>query len=302
VTIGRARVRQADVVIGTSPQFRCAVAGYALSRTLGAGFVFEVRDVWPEGVLAVNYMKANAFYRGAVAVAHHMYEHADRIVTPGEGYKNTIHRLHGTPLAKFGVIPNGIDTGLLLAAGGCAPRGTAGGPLSVMYVGTLGNAPGSTRCSRGGGPARGSSIRSSSSAGARKVNLKRQAAGRAGNRVHRLSAERASRASAAARPGPRGLRSPLHSEVLPSKIFSTSAWSAILLCLDGEARHIVESAGAGVRLADPGAVAAPCGLAGDRRGSRWGARGGSTCWNVTTGRRLPRVRLAPEEIVRARRT
>src|SRR5262245_16823444 len=57
MTIGRLRVPVPDIVIATSPQLLCAVAGYFLARTLRAPFVFEVRDLWPESILAVEAMK-----------------------------------------------------------------------------------------------------------------------------------------------------------------------------------------------------------------------------------------------------
>src|SRR5262249_22306074 len=37
---------RADVVVGTSPQFFCALAAYLLSIVKRAPFVFEVRDIW----------------------------------------------------------------------------------------------------------------------------------------------------------------------------------------------------------------------------------------------------------------
>src|ERR1043165_2392626 len=89
-TIGRWQLDRPDVVIATSPQLLCAAAGYTLARTLRAPFVFEVRDLWPESILAVEAMKDNLVIRGLKGLARFLYRHCDQIVTVGEGYSRGI--------------------------------------------------------------------------------------------------------------------------------------------------------------------------------------------------------------------
>ena len=67
MTIGRLRVPMPDVVIATSPQLLCGLAGYTLARGLGVPFVFEVRDLWPESILAVEAMHDNVLIRAEAA-------------------------------------------------------------------------------------------------------------------------------------------------------------------------------------------------------------------------------------------
>ncbi|MFQ5606794.1 MAG: glycosyltransferase, partial [Candidatus Zixiibacteriota bacterium] len=48
----------ADVVIGTSPQFFVAIAAWITSLIKRAPFVFEVRDLWPEEIVAVGAIRS----------------------------------------------------------------------------------------------------------------------------------------------------------------------------------------------------------------------------------------------------
>ena len=49
---------KADVVISTSPQFFNGLAGYFVSRAKRAPWVLEIRDLWPESILAVGFPEA----------------------------------------------------------------------------------------------------------------------------------------------------------------------------------------------------------------------------------------------------
>ena len=43
-----------DVVVSTSPQFFCGLAGYFVSRIKRVPWVLEIRDLWPESIMAVG--------------------------------------------------------------------------------------------------------------------------------------------------------------------------------------------------------------------------------------------------------
>ena len=46
-----------DVVVSTSPQFFCAVAGWVVTRLRRLPWVFVLRDLWPASIVAVGAMK-----------------------------------------------------------------------------------------------------------------------------------------------------------------------------------------------------------------------------------------------------
>ncbi len=142
-SVGSFQLCRPDVVIATSPQMLCGMAGYAIARFLRAPFVFEVRDLWPESILAVGAMKETMFIRALRAMASFLYRRSERIVTVGDGYKSRISSLYGTPLEKIEVIPNGIDATLFRPG----PRENTvreefgwGDKFVVLYIGTLGMA------------------------------------------------------------------------------------------------------------------------------------------------------------------
>src|SRR5262245_16711738 len=57
--LGSLLTGRADIVIGTSPQFFCALAAYLLSRVKRAPFIFEVRDIWPQSAVELEIGRAH---------------------------------------------------------------------------------------------------------------------------------------------------------------------------------------------------------------------------------------------------
>jgi colanic acid biosynthesis glycosyl transferase WcaI len=56
-TLASLRAGPADVVVATSPQFFCGLAGMVVSRLRRRPFVLEVRDLWPESIVQLGQMK-----------------------------------------------------------------------------------------------------------------------------------------------------------------------------------------------------------------------------------------------------
>jgi glycosyltransferase involved in cell wall biosynthesis len=256
IALGPLRLSSPDVVIATSPQLLCGVAGYALSRSFGAPFVFEVRDLWPESILAVDAMGDNAVIRGLKSVARFLYRTCDRIVTVGEGYKRSIHQLYSIDPDKMSVIPNGIDPALFSPL----PRDNEvrreygwGDKFVLLYLGTHGMAHALDKVLEVAGRLREDQRLQFVFVGdgAEKENLKRRAASANLTNVQFIDPQPKSRVPlfyAACDLGVVTLRdTSLFQEVLPSKIFEYLGMErAILLGVGGEARRLVESAGAGV--------------------------------------------------------
>ena len=69
-----------DVVISTSPQFFNGLAGYAVSRLKRTPWVLEIRDLWPESILAVGAIKNPRVIRFLEWLEMFAYRKADRIV------------------------------------------------------------------------------------------------------------------------------------------------------------------------------------------------------------------------------
>lgn len=110
--LGAVKTRKPDVVIGTSPQFFCAVAAYLLSRVKRVPFVFEVRDIWPQSAVEMGALK-NRWLIGALeAIESHLYKHAVLIVPVAESTREYL-LAKGIAPEKIKVITNGVDAGYL---------------------------------------------------------------------------------------------------------------------------------------------------------------------------------------------
>ena len=108
IFLGTTKVGKPDVLIATSPQFFVAVAGFVISRIKRCKFVFEVRDVWPEEIVAVGAIK-NRYIIGALeALEMFLYRKADLIVAVAQGTIDILTR-RGVPRSKLVLIQNGVD-------------------------------------------------------------------------------------------------------------------------------------------------------------------------------------------------
>src|SRR5262249_57301088 len=78
--IGPLRAKRPDVVIATSPQLLCGAAGWAIARALRAPFVFEVRDLWPETILAIDALPDSFVVKRLRGLSRFLYEHCGLLV------------------------------------------------------------------------------------------------------------------------------------------------------------------------------------------------------------------------------
>lgn len=97
-----------DVVMATSPQFFTALSGRALSFFKRKPYVLEIRDLWPEQILASTNMKRNMFIKYFEWEELKCYRRADLIVTVTDSF---VHKIasRGIRKDKFLVIKNSVD-------------------------------------------------------------------------------------------------------------------------------------------------------------------------------------------------
>ena len=139
------------VVIGSSPQLLSAAAAYAIARARRLPFVFEVRDLWPQSLVAVGATsEGSALYRGLDLIANYLYRHAETIVVDGEWKRRQLVAA-GVSEDKLKIVRNGVG-GEFIA--GLKTHAALGARARIrreygwnerfvtMYVGTLGMAHG----------------------------------------------------------------------------------------------------------------------------------------------------------------
>ena len=101
-------LKSADVVLSTSPQFFNGLAGYFVSRIKRVPWILEIRDLWPESILAVGAIKNKKIIRALEFLEIFAYRKSDRIVPVTNAFRQYMID-KGIDAAKIEVIKNGVD-------------------------------------------------------------------------------------------------------------------------------------------------------------------------------------------------
>ncbi|NLA68345.1 MAG: glycosyltransferase family 4 protein [Gammaproteobacteria bacterium] len=100
--------KRPDVVVATSPQFFCAIGGWALSVAKRRPFVFELRDLWPASIIAVGAMKKSLVIRVLEKIELFLYRRAAAIISVTESFREDLVS-RGVPRHRIHVVINGVD-------------------------------------------------------------------------------------------------------------------------------------------------------------------------------------------------
>ena len=243
----------ADVVLAESPPLFTAAAGVPYAAAKRAPLVVHVADRWPASAVELGALTQPRAIAAAEALERWIYARATRIAVPTEGLLAGIGALDQAA-GKVVRVPPAVDLERFEAPA----RAAAGGPLRVLYAGTIGLAHG--------------------------IDTLLEAARRAGPEVVRVTiaggGAEAERLAAAA-PNVRSLGvvpagevpglyadadagvvllrdRPVFAGALPTKLLEgMAAGRAMVVSARGEAAALVEQAGAGLAVApeDPEALA-----------------------------------------------
>jgi glycosyltransferase involved in cell wall biosynthesis len=133
-----------DLVVATSPQFFCGWAGVFASVLRRRPLVLEIRDLWPDSIVAVGAMRRSRLIRCLEWLERRLYAAAHHIITVGEDYRAGLVS-KGVPAEKISVVSNGVDLEQFIAVGNSvAVRREFGlqGKFVCAYLGTVGMAHG----------------------------------------------------------------------------------------------------------------------------------------------------------------
>ncbi len=101
-------IRKPDVVVATSPQFFCGLAGMIVSALRRKPFVIEIRDIWPASIVALGVMKDSLVIRILERLEKLLYRRADSIVVVTHLFKDEISP-SVLNLNKISVVLNGVN-------------------------------------------------------------------------------------------------------------------------------------------------------------------------------------------------
>jgi glycosyltransferase involved in cell wall biosynthesis len=108
------RQRRVDVVYASSPHLLTGLAGYVIARVRRAGFVLEIRDLWPRFFVGMGRMRSTSVvYRILRRLELFLYCHADEIVVLAQGSHDVIRE--DCPEANaITLVPNGSDPAMFV--------------------------------------------------------------------------------------------------------------------------------------------------------------------------------------------
>ena len=112
--LASASPRRPDAVLAMSPPLTLGLAGWAVSRTRRAPFVFNIQDVFPDVAVEVGAITNPAVIKAASWLERVSYQAADAVTVLSDDLRdNLVAKLHGRRRGepdKVRVIPNFIDT------------------------------------------------------------------------------------------------------------------------------------------------------------------------------------------------
>lgn len=102
------KIRNVDIVISTSPQFFCGAAGFLVSRIKKKPWILEIRDLWPESIIAVGALNSRLLINLLESLETFLYRRADHVVAVTHAFKRHI-ATRRVSKKDITVITNGAD-------------------------------------------------------------------------------------------------------------------------------------------------------------------------------------------------
>jgi colanic acid biosynthesis glycosyl transferase WcaI len=251
-----------DVIIASSPQLLVGISGWWIAFLRHIPFVFEVRDLWPESLTAVGVGDENSLLHHALAaIAKFLYLRSDRIVVVTPAFKQHLMRHWRVPAEKIAVVENGVETDLFAPAPSAANDALrrelgAEGKFLICYIGTMGMAHGletlldaAHQLQRDGSTAQFLLV----GEGAEKERIKALAKSRGLANVDFLDQQPREKIPALISASNACLvllkKTDVFKTVIPTKMLEfMSCARPVILGVDGQARQIIEDAGAGLAI------------------------------------------------------
>ncbi len=249
-----------DVVIASSPQLLVGLSGWWIAFVRQLPFIFEVRDLWPESLTAVGVGDENSsLHHALAAIAKFLYQRSDHIVVVTPAFKDHLMRHWRVPAEQISVVENGVETDLFspapLQANQDLRRELAGEEkFLVCYIGTMGMAHGletlldaAQRLQRQNANVQFLLV----GEGAEKERIKTLAQSRGLSNLRFLDQQPREKIPAFISASDACLvllkKTDVFKTVIPTKMLEfMSCARPVILGVDGQARQIVEEAGAGI--------------------------------------------------------
>ncbi len=100
--------KKIDIIIGTSPQFFTALAACIISKLKRKPWIFEVRDLWPDSIVGLKYLKKGFLFKCLKKIEYFLYKDAKKIIVVTKSFKKILVE-NGIDKEKIKCITNGVD-------------------------------------------------------------------------------------------------------------------------------------------------------------------------------------------------
>ena len=136
-----------DIIIATSPQFFTSISGFLLSKIKFKPWVMEVRDLWPDSIIAVGYLsRSNIIFKLLKIIENKLYRSSNVIISLTQSFKHKFIYSHNINSKKIGVFTNGIDRSSISfnhqKINKIKDDLDLNGKIIITYIGTIGMAHG----------------------------------------------------------------------------------------------------------------------------------------------------------------
>ena len=136
------KVKNVDLVIGTSPPIFQAVSAWVISVVKWRPFLLEIRDLWPEFAVDMGVLKNPVLIWLARRLERFLYARANHLLVNSPAYRDYLIGL-GIPASKVSFIANGVDPDMFHvkpSEGGLRDEFQLRGKYLVTYAGAMGMA------------------------------------------------------------------------------------------------------------------------------------------------------------------
>ncbi|MGW8226084.1 MAG: glycosyltransferase family 4 protein [Anaerolineales bacterium] len=103
------KVKDVDLLWGTSPPIFQSLTAWALARIKGTPFLLEIRDLWPAFAIAVGVLRQPQLISASEWLERFLYRHADLVVVNSPGF---IDHTRERGARNVVLVPNGADTSM----------------------------------------------------------------------------------------------------------------------------------------------------------------------------------------------
>ncbi len=136
--------REVDIICGTSPPPSQLVSAWALARIKRVPFVIEVRDLWPDTVIDLGYLRQPVLIACWRWLERLIYHSAYMIVANSPGFAPHLQAC-GVDNNRIAIVPNGVESAEFDSTDGgqvFRQKYELGDRCVVMFAGTHGLAAG----------------------------------------------------------------------------------------------------------------------------------------------------------------